>query len=65
MAVLDQTQPTQPTVSETLRAIESSIESSAMELIQHQPEFVHIHSSEDAAKAEGDYAKVCKTALLK
>jgi hypothetical protein len=59
MTALEQTKTTQPTVAATLRAVESAVDSSAMELIQHQPEFVHIHDSEDAAKAERDYAKVC------
>lgn len=59
MTVLDQTHTTQPTVAATLRAVENAVDSSAMGLIKHQPDFVHIRVSEDAAKAEGDYAKVC------
>lgn len=65
MGFLDPTQQMQPTVAETLRAIENSADSSAMELLQHQPEFVHINSSQDAARAEEDYAKVCLSLLVK
>lgn len=60
MVVLDPKQTTQPTVAATLKAIASAADLSATRLIQHQPEFVHINSSEDATKAEGDYAKVCR-----
>lgn len=62
--VPDQSQQTQPTVAETLRAIDTSANSNAMELLQNQPGFVHINSSQDAAKAEGDYAKVCLSFLV-
>ncbi|KAJ5267875.1 hypothetical protein N7478_010683 [Penicillium angulare] len=61
MAVPDQSQQTQPTVAETLRAIDTSADSSAMEPLQNQPKFVHINSFQDAAKAEGDYAKLTTT----
>ncbi|KGO69341.1 hypothetical protein PITC_095230 [Penicillium italicum] len=63
MTALDQTQTTQPTVAATLGAVENAVDSSAMELIQRQPEFVHIHVSEDATKAEGDYVKL--SAMMK
>lgn len=64
MLVPDQSQQTQPTVAETLRAIDTLANSNAMELLQNQPGFVHINSSQDAAKAEGDYAKVCLSFLV-
>lgn len=64
MVVHDKTQAVQPTVPATLRAIGNAVDSSTMGLIQHQPEFVHVNSAEDAAKVEGDYDKVCPSLLV-